>query len=128
MTPPWAYLGSVGMFVSVAIGAFAAHGLKQRLTPEMMAIFEVGVRYQVYHVLGLFVVAWMAQTVAGGPAQAWVNAAGWLFVAGIAVFSGSLYALSLSGVRWLGAITPLGGLCFLAGWATLAAASWLRFR
>jgi uncharacterized membrane protein YgdD (TMEM256/DUF423 family) len=110
------------MFLSVAIGAFGAHALKTRLTPEMLAIFEVGVRYQVYHALGLFVIAWMAQQTLGRD-QALMNAAGWLFVAGIVLFSGSLYALSLSGVRWLGAITPLGGVCFLAGWAALALAA-----
>jgi uncharacterized membrane protein YgdD (TMEM256/DUF423 family) len=116
------------MFLSVAIGAFGAHALKTRLTPEMLAIFEVGVRYQVYHALGLFVVAWLAQVVLGARGQFFVSASGWLFVAGIVLFSGSLYALSLSGIRWLGAITPLGGLCFLAGWAAVAAAAWIQFR
>jgi uncharacterized membrane protein YgdD (TMEM256/DUF423 family) len=128
MSAYWVFIGSIGMAFSVAIGAFGAHALKTRLTPEMLAIFEVGVRYQVYHALGLFVVAWMAQAAVGTRDQALVNAAGWLFVAGIALFSGSLYALSLSGVRWLGAITPLGGLCFLAGWGALSAASWPHFR
>jgi uncharacterized membrane protein YgdD (TMEM256/DUF423 family) len=82
----------------------------------MLGIFETGVRYQMYHALALLGVAWACTRWPG----AWVNASGWLFVAGIAVFSGSLYVLALSGVRWLGAITPLGGLAFLAGWLCLA--------
>ncbi len=128
MSSQWAFFGSMLMFLSVAVGAFGAHALKTRLTPEMLAIFEVGVRYQVYHALGLFVIAWMAQQTVGARDQAFVNTAGWFFVTGIILFSGSLYALSLTGVRWLGAITPLGGLCFLIGWAALAAAAWVRFR
>ena len=117
----WAGAGSVFMFAAVAIGAFGAHGLKTRLSPEMLAIFEVGVRYHVYHALALFAVAWLAEK--NGAASAWWP--GWLFTVGIILFSGSLYALSLSGIKWLGAITPLGGLCFLAGWACLA---WEFFR
>jgi uncharacterized membrane protein YgdD (TMEM256/DUF423 family) len=109
-------LGALLAFIGVALGAFAAHGLKARLDPSLLASFEVGVRYQMYHALALLAVAW-AQTRWPGAA---VTASGWLFVAGIVVFSGSLYALGLSGVRWLGAITPFGGLAFLAGWACLA--------
>src|SRR5919197_5882437 len=109
-------LGAISGFIAVALGAFAAHGLKARLDATMLATFETGVRYHMYHALALLAVAW-AQTRWPG---AWTLAAGWLFVAGIVVFSGSLYALSLSGVRWLGAITPLGGLAFLAGWLCLA--------
>jgi len=124
----WSVAGATLMFLSVAIGAFGAHALKARLTPDMLAIFEVGVRYQVYHALGLFVVAWMAQMAVGAREQNYVNAAGWLFIVGIALFSGTLYALALSGIRWLGAITPLGGVCFLIGWAALAIAGWLRTR
>lgn len=86
----------------------------------MLASFEVGVRYQMYHALALLAVAW-AHTRWPGP---FVTAGGWLFVAGIIVFSGSLYALSLTGVRWLGAITPLGGVAFLAGWLCLAWGAW----
>ena len=86
----------------------------------MLATFETGVRYHMYHALALLAVAWAT---ARWPSAA-VNASGWLFVAGIVLFSGSLYALSLSGVRWLGAITPLGGLAFLAGWLGLAWAAW----
>ena len=112
--------GALAAFVAVALGAFAAHGLKSRLDPIMLATFETGVRYHMYHALALLAVAWAA---ARWPSAA-VNASGWLFVAGIVLFSGSLYALSLSGVRWLGAITPLGGLAFLAGWLCLAWAAW----
>ena len=109
-------LGALFAFIGVAAGAFGAHGLKNRLTPDMLAVFEVGVRYQMYHALGLLAVAWAISRWPG----ALTSAAGWLFVAGIIVFSGSLYVLSLSGIRWLGAVTPLGGLAFLAGWLCLA--------
>lgn len=128
MNAPWIFCGAVSMFLSVSIGAFAAHALKTRLTPEMHAIFEVGVRYQVYHALALFVVAWLAQQAAGARDQTFVTAAGWLFVMGTAIFSGSLYLLSLTGLRWFGAITPVGGLCFLAGWAVVAFVGWTRLR
>ncbi|HEX7052341.1 MAG TPA: DUF423 domain-containing protein [Burkholderiales bacterium] len=109
-------------FVAVALGAFAAHGLKSRLAPEALASFEVGVRYQMYHALALLGVAWVCARWPGGAA----SAAGWLFVAGTIVFSGSLYLLALTGQRWLGAVTPLGGLALLAGWVCLAVAAWPR--
>lgn len=109
-------LGASFALLGVALGAFAAHGLKSRLDPAMLATFEVGVRYHLYHALALLGAAWAATRWPG----AWVNAAGWLFVAGIVVFSGSLYALALTGARWLGAVTPLGGVAFLAGWLCLA--------
>jgi uncharacterized membrane protein YgdD (TMEM256/DUF423 family) len=113
-------LGSLSAFLGVALGAFAAHGLKARLSPDLIATFEVGVRYQMYHALALLAVAW-ACTRWPGPV---LTAGGWLFVAGIVIFSGSLYLLCLTGARWLGAITPLGGLAFLAGWLCLAWAAW----
>jgi uncharacterized membrane protein YgdD (TMEM256/DUF423 family) len=113
-------LGALSAFVGVAAGAFGAHGLKERLSAEMLAIFETGVRYQMYHAFALFAAAWAASRWPGSL----TNASGQLFVAGTLVFSGSLYALSLTGQRWLGAITPLGGLAFLAGWLCLAAACW----
>ncbi len=113
-------LGCVSGFLGVGLGAFAAHGLRSRLDAQMLAVFEVGVRYQMYHAFALLAVAW-AQTRWPGTLT---TASGWLFVAGTLVFSGSLYALSLSGLRWLGAITPIGGLLFLAGWACLAWAAW----
>jgi uncharacterized membrane protein YgdD (TMEM256/DUF423 family) len=117
-------LGSLSAFIGVALGAFAAHGLKGCLAPEMLATFETGVRYQMYHALALLAVAWAYSR---WPA-AMVIAAGWLFVAGMLLFSGSLYALTLSGARWLGAITPLGGLAFLLGWLCLAWGAWSATR
>lgn len=113
-------LGSLSGLLAVALGAFAAHGLKARLTPDLLAVFETGVRYQMYHAFALLAVAW-AQTRWPG---AVLTAGGWLFVGGTVVFSGSLYALSLSGVRWLGAITPFGGFALLGGWLCLAWAAW----
>jgi uncharacterized membrane protein YgdD (TMEM256/DUF423 family) len=106
----WIRVGAALMFLAVSLGAFAAHGLKARLTPDMMAVFETGVRYHVYHALAL-----IALGAARGP-----DRAGWCFVAGIAVFSGSLYLLALTGERKLGMITPIGGLLFLAGWLLFA--------
>jgi uncharacterized membrane protein YgdD (TMEM256/DUF423 family) len=113
-------LGALSAFIAVALGAFAAHGLKTRLDAAMLATFETGVRYHMYHALALLAVGWAATRWPGAA----VNASGWLFFAGTVLFSGSLYALSLTGVRWLGAITPFGGLAFLAGWACLAWAAW----
>lgn len=103
-------------FGAVLSGAFGAHGLKGRLEPDLLAIFETGVRYHTYHALALFAVAWAASRWPNGA----VHAAGWLFIAGIVVFSGSLYLLSLTGARWLGAVTPFGGAAFLLGWILLA--------
>jgi uncharacterized membrane protein YgdD (TMEM256/DUF423 family) len=110
-------IGSVLGFLGVAIGAFGAHGLRSRLTAEMLAVFETGVRYQMYHVFALLCVA--AAIGHFGQARLLVIA-GWAFVAGIVIFSGSLYALALSGAGVLGAMTPIGGLGFLIGWACLA--------
>ena len=109
-------LGCVFGFVAVAAGAFGAHALRARLEPDLLAVFETGARYQMYHALALLGVA-LAAARNPAPALQW---AGWLFAAGILIFSGSLYVLALSGVRWLGAITPIGGLCFLGGWIALA--------
>ena len=108
--------GCVSAVVAVALGAFGAHGLRARLGPDLLATFEIGVRYQMYHALGLLAVG---LALSRWPSSAGVLA-GWLFVAGTLVFSGSLYVLALSNLRWLGAITPIGGLAFLAGWACLA--------
>jgi uncharacterized membrane protein YgdD (TMEM256/DUF423 family) len=110
-------IGSVLGFLGVAIGAFGAHGLRSRLTAEMLAVFETGVRYQMYHVFALLSVA--AAIGHFGQARLLVIA-GWAFIAGIVIFSGSLYALALSGAGVLGAMTPIGGLGFLIGWACLA--------
>ena len=109
-------LGAISALVSVAAGAFGAHALRSRLAPEVLVVFETGARYQMYHALGLLAVAWAASR----SPSAWVTAAGWLLVAGTLLFSGSLYALTLSGVRAFGAVTPVGGVAFLAGWALLA--------
>ncbi len=109
-------IGAFSAFIGVALGAFAAHGLKARLDPNLLAIFETGVRYQMYHALGLLAVAWACTRWPG----AWVNASGWLLIAGTLIFSGSLYVLALTGMRWIGAITPIGGLAFLTGWLCLA--------
>ena len=113
-------LGAVLAGLGVAAGAFGAHGLRARLTPDMLAIFETAVRYQMYHALALLAVGWAS---ARWP-ESGVALAGWLFVAGIVVFSGSLYVLALTGTRWLGAVTPFGGLAFFVGWATLAWTAW----
>ena len=107
--------GSLLAFLAVALGAFAAHALKLRLSPDMMNIFETGVRYHMYHSLGLLAVAWATSRWPEGSAPL----AGWSFLFGIVVFSGSLYVLSLTGIRWFGAITPIGGVAFLIGWAIL---------
>ena len=111
----WLAIGAVLGGLGVTMGAFGAHALRQRLSPEMLAIFETGVRYHVYHALGLFAVAWVADK---NPAS-WANAAGWALTLGLLVFSGSLYVLSITGVRWLGAVTPVGGAAFLVGWILL---------
>ncbi len=108
-------IGAVSAFVSVAAGAFGAHGLKARLTADMLAIFETGARYQMYHALALVLTGLLA-TVRPHPA---FTSAGWAWIIGTVLFSGSLYALALSGIRVLGAVTPLGGLAFLVGWALL---------
>ena len=102
---------SAGM--AVALGAFGAHGLRAMVTPEMLAVFETGVRYQMYHALALVAIGLAFARLQGRAAAA----AAWLFVAGTVLFSGSLYVLTLTGTRWWGAVTPLGGVAFLAGWA-----------
>jgi uncharacterized membrane protein YgdD (TMEM256/DUF423 family) len=113
-------LGALSGFMGVAAGAFGAHMLKNRLSAEMLSVFEVGVRYQMYHAFALFAVAWAQSK----RPSSLVTAGGWFFVIGTILFSGSLYLLSVSGVRWFGAITPLGGLTFLAGWVLIAWAAW----
>jgi uncharacterized membrane protein YgdD (TMEM256/DUF423 family) len=112
-------LGAVSGFLAVALGAFAAHGLKGKLAPDLFDVFEVGARYHMYHALELIGTAWAVTRWPGGA----TTTAGWLFVAGTVLFSGSLYALAMTGIRPLGAITPLGGVCFLAGWVALVVAA-----
>jgi uncharacterized membrane protein YgdD (TMEM256/DUF423 family) len=116
MTTGWFVAGALLAGAGVGLGAFGAHGLKSKVTAELLAVFEVGVRYQIYHALALMAVAWATTRWPG----AWVNASGWLFLVGIVVFSGSLYVMTFTGQRWLGAITPIGGLCFILGWIALA--------
>lgn len=111
--------------LGVVLGAFGAHALRDRLSQEMLAVFETGVRYQMYHALALMAVALLVVKLPGSSMPA---IAGWLFVAGIVLFSGSLYALTLTGQRWMGAITPLGGVAFVAGWALLALAALRAWR
>src|SRR6516165_8892910 len=106
MQRTFAVLGALSAALGVVAGAFAAHGLRGRVSADLLAVFETGARYQMYHALGLLAVARAV--------------AGWLFVAGIVLFSGSLYLLALGSPSWLGAVTPVGGLCFIAGWAVLA--------
>ena len=120
MDRTFAALGAVSALVAVAAGAFGAHALRARLAPDQLAAFETGARYQMYHALALLLVAWAVTRWPAPP----VRAAGWLFVVGTVIFSGSLYAYTLSGVRAFGAITPVGGLCLLAGWASLALGIW----
>jgi len=114
----FAMMGAVSAAVAVAAGAFGAHALRERVEPRLLEVFETGARYQMYHALALFAVAWLMGQ--GGRSAAPASVAGWLFVAGTLLFSGSLYAMTLSGVRALGAITPLGGVCFIAGWLLMA--------
>jgi uncharacterized membrane protein YgdD (TMEM256/DUF423 family) len=111
------FAGALSALVAVAAGAFGAHALRARLAPDLLAVFETGARYQMYHALALLAVAWLAAARPGANSVVW---AGGLFLLGTVVFSGSLYTLALTGQRWLGAITPLGGVAFLAGWACLA--------
>lgn len=117
-------LGCIFSFLGVALGAFGAHALKQKLSPEMLQVFEVGVRYQMYHAFALFVVAWVMHS--------WnlhgAGTSGWWFAAGIFLFSGSLYALVFTEARWFGAVTPIGGVFFLIGWLWLAWSVWKNIR
>ncbi len=112
----FALAGAVLALLAVGLGAFGAHALRSRLSPEMLAVFETGVRYHMYHALALLACAWAVERWPS-PQLHW---AGWLLVVGIALFSGSLYLLTLTGARWWGAVTPLGGVAFLAGWALMA--------
>ncbi len=115
--------GAISGGLAVAAGAFGAHALRSRLPPDLLAAWKTGAEYQLAHALALLAVGWLTARAPGAAA----TAAGWLFLAGTVLFSGSLYALALSGVRALGAVTPLGGVAFLAGWVALAWAA-LRMR
>ncbi|EHC09018.1 DUF423 domain-containing protein [Fischerella thermalis] len=122
MTQIFLSLAAIFGGLSVAAGAFASHALRERLSERSLLIFETGARYQMYHALALLAVAILLLRIESPPPS--LVASGWLFIIGIAIFSGSLYALSLTGVKYLGAITPLGGAAFIAGWCALAFAAW----
>lgn len=113
--------GALFAFFGVGLGAFGAHALKGKLAPDMLVIFQTGVQYHLWHALGVILIGVLAHLL---PAARALPIAGWLMVAGIALFSGSLYALSVTGIRMLGAITPLGGLAFLLAWGVVAYAVW----
>ena len=116
-------VGSVSGFLAVAFGAFGAHALKERLDARRFDIFETAARYQMYHALGMIAAAWLASR-----GLALAATGGWVMLGGVVVFSGSLYALALSGENWLGAITPIGGLAMITGWALVAVAAWWAAR
>jgi len=113
-------LGGVAALLAVALGAFGAHALKSRLPAEMLAVWHTGIEYHLFHALGLLAVGLVATQL---PESALLKWSGWLMLAGIVLFSGSLYALALSGERWLGTVTPVGGLAFIAAWALFVAAA-----
>jgi len=119
MQSGWFVVGALLAAAGVGLGAFGAHGLKSRVSADMLVVFETGVRYHMYHALALLAVGWAATRGSGS----WVGVAGWAFVFGIAVFSGSLYLMVLTGARWLGAVTPIGGLALIVGWVALALAA-----
>jgi len=121
MRAPFLTLGALSAALAVASGAFGAHALRARVEPRLLEVFETGARYQMYHALALIAVAWVASR--GAAAQGPATAAGWCFIAGTILFSGSLYAMTFTGIRALGAITPLGGVAFIAGWLLLAVAA-----
>ncbi|HBB30678.1 MAG TPA: DUF423 domain-containing protein [Cyanobacteria bacterium UBA8803] len=122
MTKIFLFVAAVLGGLAVALGAFAAHALKESLSERAIEIFDTGTRYQIYHSLALLMVALLLNVAEAG--QSTLVVAGSAFIIGMAIFSGSLYALSLTGIKWLGAITPLGGLAFLVGWSCLAIAAW----
>ena len=115
------FLGALFLFAAVGAGAFGAHALRPHLAPDLLAGFQTGVQYHAWHALGLVAVGILLQH---RPDRGALVAAGWLLTAGIVLFSGSLYALALTGVRGWGAVTPIGGIAFLAAWAALAWAAW----
>jgi uncharacterized membrane protein YgdD (TMEM256/DUF423 family) len=116
-------LGSLSAFLAVALGAFGAHGLKARVTPEMLTVWQTGVQYHLAHALGLVLIGILCELM---PGISLIRSAGWMLLAGSVLFSGSLYIMVLSEIRALGMITPLGGVAFLIGWLLLAIAAWQR--
>jgi uncharacterized membrane protein YgdD (TMEM256/DUF423 family) len=125
---PWIALGALNAAIAIAAGAFAAHGLRDKLDARALEVFETGARYHMYHAFALVIVGLvgLAGTTASGRAVRGSRTAGWLFQIGIVLFSGSLYALALTGTRGLGAITPIGGIAFIVGWLWLAWSAWRR--
>lgn len=120
--PNFISLAALNLMLAVILGAFGAHGLKERVTPEQLAWWHTGVNYHFWHALGLFGIGLL---LLNQPALNAARSAGWLLQVGIVIFSGSLYAMTLGAPRWFGAITPIGGLAFIAGWAVLA---WATFK
>ncbi|MDA0333583.1 MAG: DUF423 domain-containing protein [bacterium] len=120
-THTFATVGALVMAIAVALGAFGAHALRDRVVADLLVVWQTAVQYHVYHALGLFVVAGVAFLL---PENSGVRLSGWLMTAGIVLFSGSLYVLVLTGVRWLGAVTPLGGTALIAAWLLLAWSVW----
>ncbi len=118
------FIGTLTGGIAVALGAFGAHALRARIAPELLDTFETGARYQIYHSFAVLLVAF---ALVRADNSIWFNASGWLFIAGILLFSGSLYAVVATGIRWFGALTPLGGVAFLAGWICLAIGAWLAW-
>lgn len=121
MLKTFAIVGGLNAMLTVALGAFGAHGLKQQLSPEMLSVCQTGIQYHMWHALGLVLIGLIAAHYTDSALLGW---AGWLMLAGIVIFSGSLYVLSVTGVRWLGAVTPFGGLAFIIAWALLVIALW----
>ncbi|MBA2492485.1 MAG: DUF423 domain-containing protein [Gammaproteobacteria bacterium] len=121
MLKTFVLFGSLSALLAVVLGAFGAHGLKQQLSPEMLSVYQTGVDYHMWHALGLVLIGLLGAHYSGSALLTW---AGWFMLAGIMIFSGSLYILSITGVRWLGAITPFGGLAFIVAWALLIVAVW----
>lgn len=112
-------IGAIAAALAVALGAFGAHALKARLAPDLLAVYHTAVQYHFYHALGLILIGLAAGQLAG---SVWLKVAGWTMLAGIVLFSGSLYVLTVTGQRWLGAITPVGGVAFIAAWILFAVA------
>ncbi|MCM3748053.1 DUF423 domain-containing protein [Paenibacillus pasadenensis] len=121
MFPRYIAYGAVHALISVALGAFGAHGLKERLDPDMLAVFETGAQYQMYHAIALILIAFAASKLGE---RRGLRIGGRLINAGIFFFSGSLYVLSMTGISWLGAIAPIGGTCFILGWGITAYSAW----
>ena len=112
-------IGAIAMLWAVALGAFGAHALKAQIAPELIAVYHTGVEYHFYHALGLLAVGLVAQRL---PDSNWLRASGWLMLAGIVIFSGSLYLLALTGIRAFGAVTPIGGVAFMVAWVMFSVA------